>query len=155
MELISKKGYENLCLEYSMINKEIVKTQREMGESAERDNDLRENSEFMELRVKLMYTLPNEKKKLLKRLNNCSIIEESKFFKEFNGTKVIPGSKVTYEIDGEIETFTILGDNESDLDNQIISCSAPFAKVLIGKHINEEIEFNGMKIIIKSIEKIL
>lgn len=154
MELISKKGYKKLCQEYSMIDEKINNTQREMGESAKRDNDLRENPEFMELRVKVMYTLPAEKENLYKRIHNCTIIEENDFFKDFDGTKVIPGSKVTYQIDNETETFTILGNNESDLNNQVISCSSPLAKALIGKHINENIEFNSMHIIIKSIEKI-
>jgi transcription elongation GreA/GreB family factor len=154
MELISKKGYEKLCREYAIIDEKITNTQRAMGESAKRDNDLRENLEFMELRVKVMYTLPAEKEKLYKRMHNSMIIEDSDFFKEFDGTKVIPGSKVTYQIDDETETFTILGDNESDLKNQVISCSTPLAKALIGKHIDDKIDFNGMRIIIKSIEKI-
>ena len=108
----------------------------------------------MELRVKAMYTLPAEKEKLYKRMHECMIIEESEFFKKFDGSKVIPGSKVVYEIDGETETLTILGDNESDLDKGIISSATPMAKALINKHIDELIEFNGMKITIKSIEKI-
>ncbi len=154
MELISKKGYEKLCEEYQLMDQKIIGTQRKMGESAKRDNDLRENPEFMELRVKAMYTLPAEKEKLYKRMHDCMIIEESEFFKKFDGSKVIPGSKVVYEIDGETETLTILGDNESDLNNGIISAATPMAKALINKHINELIEFNGMKITIKSIEKI-
>lgn len=154
MELISKKGYEKLCEEYQLMNQKIIDTQRKMGESAKRDNDLRENPEFMELRVKAMYTLPAEKEKIYKRMNDCMIIEECEFFKSFDGSKVIPGSKVVYDIDGKTESLTILGDNESDLDNGIISLATPMAKALIDKHINETIDFNGMKVIIKSIEKI-
>lgn len=154
MELISKKGYEKLCEEYQSIDQKIVDTQRKMGESAKKDNDLRENPEFMELRVKAMYTLPAEKEKLYEKMHNCEIIEECEFFKLFDSSKVIPGSKVVYDIDGKTETLTILGDNESDLDNDIISAAAPMAKALINKHINETIDFNGMKIIIKSIERI-
>ena len=72
MELISKKGYEKLCEEYHSMDQKITDTQRKMGESAKRDNDLRENPEFMELRVKAMYTLPAEKEQLYKKylLNN-------------------------------------------------------------------------------------
>ena len=154
MELISKKGYEKLCEEYQLMNQKIIDTQRKMGESAKRDNDLRENPEFMELRVKAMYTLPAQKEELYRRMHDCMIIEECEFFKLFDGSKVIPGSKVVYYIDGKTETLTILGDNESDLDNNIISSATPMAKALINKHINELIDFNGMKIIIKSIEKI-
>lgn len=75
MELISKKGYEKLCEEYQLMDQKIIDTQRKMGESAKRDNN-------------------------------------------------------------------------------IISAATPMAKALINKHINELIDFNGMKIIIKLIEKI-
>ena len=154
MELISRKGYEKLCEEYHLMDQKITDIQKKMGESAKRDNDLRENPEFMELRVKAMYTLPAEKEKLYKRMHDCMIIEECEFFKSFDGSKVIPGSKVLYDIDGQSEPVTILGDNESDLDNDIISVATPMAKALVDKHINETIDFNGMKMIIKSIEKI-
>lgn len=154
MELISKKGYEKLCEEYQLMDKKINDIQRKMGESAKRDNDLRKNPEFMELRVQAMYTLPAEKEKLYKRMHDCMIIEECDFFKSFDGSKVIPGSKVVYDINGDTKLFTILGDNESDLGNNIISAATPLAKALIDKHINETIDFNGMKIIIKSIERI-
>ena len=154
MELISKKGYEKLCEEYQLMDQKIIDTQRKMGESAKRDNDLRENPEFLELRVKAMYTLPALKGELYRRMQGCMIIEECDFYKSFDGSKVIPGSKVVYDIDGKIETLTILGDKESDLNNDIISSVTPMAKALIEKHINELIDFNGMKIIIRSIEKI-
>ena len=88
-----------------------------------------------------MYTLPAEKEKLYKRMHDCMIIEECEFFKSFDGSKVIPGSKVVYDIDGETETLTILGDNESDLKNGIISSATPMAKALVDKHINETIEW--------------
>lgn len=116
---MSENNYEKLCEEYHSMDQKITDTQRKMGESAKRDNDLRENPEFMELRVKAMYTLPAEKEKLYKRMHDCMI-----------------------------------GDNESDLDNDIISAATPMEKALIDKHINETIDFNGMKIIIKSIERI-
>lgn len=154
MKLISKKGYERLCKEYELIDQKIIDTRREMGESAKRDNDLRENPEFLELRVKVMYTLPAEKEELYKKIMDCVIIEECDFFKKFDGSTVIPGSKVVYDMNGKTKTITILGDNEADLENNIISVSAPFAKALIDRQVNETFDFNGRKVTIKSIEKI-
>lgn len=153
MELISERGYEELCKEIENVDAEIIKTQREMGESAKRDNDLRENSEYMELRVKAMYTLPQKKQNLLDRIKNCKIIEETNEYKNFDG-QIIVGSKIKLICDGEEETFTIMGDNEGDLNNDIISCRAPFAQALLGKHINETLNFNGMIIQIEEITKI-
>ena len=51
---MSENNYEKLCEEYHSMDQKITDTQRKMGESAKRDNDLRENPEFMELRVKAM-----------------------------------------------------------------------------------------------------
>ena len=106
MELISKKGYKKLCEELKNVDGEIIETQREMGESAKRDNDLRENPEYMELRVKAMYTLPQKKQKLYERVKDCKIIEETNEYKNFDGN-VIVGSKVKVICDGEEETYII------------------------------------------------
>ena len=153
MELISKKGYKKLCEELKNVDNEIIETQREMGESAKRDNDLRENPEYMELRVKVMYTLPQKKQKLYERTQKCKIIEETSEYRNFDGN-VIVGSKVKVICDSEEETYIILGDNEGDLDNNIMSCKAPFAQALLGKHIKEIVSFNGMIIQIEEITRV-
>ena len=154
MELISKKGYQKLCDELKNIDNEIKETQRKMGESAKRDNHLRENPEYMELRVKAMYDLPRKKQKLWERSQNCKIIEETNEYKKFSGD-VIVGSKVKIICNGEEETYIILGDNEWTWDNSIISCKAPFAQALLGKHINDIVSFNGMIIKIEEVTKFL
>lgn len=153
MELISKKGYKKLCEELKNVDSEIIETQKEMGESAKRDNDLRENSEYMELRVKAMYILPKKKHKLYERSKKCKIIEETTEYRNFDGN-VIVGSKVKIICDGEEEIYIILGDNEGDLDNNILSCKAPFAQALLGKHIKDIVKFNGMIIQIEEITRI-
>ena len=49
---ITKNGYKKLYEDYLNIDKEITEVNKMMGESVKRDNDLRENPEFMELRVR-------------------------------------------------------------------------------------------------------
>ena len=61
-EYISRKGYMKLYKEYVDYDEKIIQCQREMGESVKRDNDLRENPEYIDLRVKAMYTLPEQKR---------------------------------------------------------------------------------------------
>lgn len=153
MELISRTGYKKLCEELKKIDNEIREAQREMGESAKRDNDLRENPEYMELRVKAMYTLPQKKQRLCEIAKKCKIVEETSEYKNFDGN-VIVGSKVKLICDGEEETYIILGEVEADLDNNVISYKAPFAQALLGKHIKETVNFNGMIIQIEEITRI-
>lgn len=155
MSLISRVGYERLKKELKKIDKEMVNTQIAMGESAKKDNDLRENPEYMDLRVKLMYTLPKEKEKILSRLENAIIIEETSEFKNFDG-KIIPGTIVEVIFDNVNETYKILGDDEATFydDEYILSCNAPIAKSLLGKKNGDKIEFNNFKIAILSVKRI-
>ena len=153
-EYISRKGYEELYQMYLEIDQQIQETMRKMGESAKRDNDLRENPEYMELRVQAMYTLPKQKENLFTRYQNAIIIEETDEYNNFDGSMVVMGTKVKLMIDGEEEEYKILGNNEGNINMSILSCEAPMSKAIIHKHLKETIQFNGMEISILSIEKI-
>ena len=151
---ITRKGYEKLYLEYLNIDKEIIEANKMMGESVKRDNDLRENPEFMALRVKTMYELPSRKKELWDKYNEAIIIEETEEYRNFDGNTVIKGCKVKLDLGDEICEYQIMGSSEGDLDNDILSCDSPMAQVLLGKRLGETVVMNEMKIRIMEIEKI-
>lgn len=153
-EHISRKGYAKLYQAYLDFDNKIAQCQKEMGESAKRDNDLRENPEYMALRVKVMYTLPEQKKIAYERYKNAIIIEDSEEYKNFDGTTVIKGSQVQLLIDGKEKSYTILGSSEGNLKHSIISCEAPIAKALLSKKVGESIKFNNMDIVILSVKKV-
>lgn len=153
-ELISRAGLVKLKAELEAVDAEIQKTLNEMGESAKRDNDLRENPEFMELRVKAMHTLPAQKEKLYWKIKEAIIIEDTSEYKEFDGTTVIVGATVTFTMDGAEKKFTILGSTEGDLKSCILACDAPLAQAMLGKHMGDTFSFNSRTIVIKKIEKI-
>ena len=153
-ELVSRAGLLKLKAEYEKIDDEIHRTLNAMGESAKRDNDLRENPEFMELRVKAMHTLPAQKEKLDQKINEALIIEETPEYQEFDGSTVIVGSIVSFTMEGIEKRLTILGSMEGDLKNNIIAYTAPLANVMLGKHVGETFSFNSRTIVINKIEKI-
>ncbi len=153
-EIISRAGLARLQSEYDMIENKIQTTISEMGESAKRDNDLRENPEFMELRVKAMHTLPAEKEKMYWKIHNAIIIEETIDYKKFDGSRVIIGAIVTFTMGNSEKKLTILGSTEGDFSKNIIACDAPLAQALIEKRIGDNFEFNSRKIVIKKIDKI-
>lgn len=153
-ELISRAGLVKLKAEFGAIDVEIQKTLNEMGESAKRDNDLRENPEFMELRVKAMHILPAQKEKLYWKIKEAVIIEDTREYQEFDGTIVIVGAIVTFTMEGAEKKFTILGSTEGDLKNSILACDAPLAQALLGKHVGDTFSFNSRTIVVKKIEKI-
>lgn len=154
MEYITKKGYEQLYQDFLKTEYQINEIYRKMAESAKRDNDLRENSEFMELRVQAMYTLPEQRKQLFQRYQEAIIIEETDAYKNFDGKKVIMGSKIRLIINGSEKNYTILGNHEGNLKESILSCESPLAQELIGKKIGETVSFNGRKIKIISVERV-
>ena len=151
---LSKKGKALLEEKINLIDKEIIDTYKQMGESTKIDNDLRENPEYNELQNKVSYKLPLEKSKLKETLNNSLIIEEQDFYKNFNGNEVIIGSKVTLLYGDKEEIYLIVGNGEDDPFENIISYNCDFAINLIGKKINEEFKYRNFNIKILKIEKL-
>ena len=153
-ELISRAGLVKLKAEYEAIDAEIQKTLNEMGKSAKRDNDLRENPEFMELRVKAMHTLPAQKDNLYWKIKESVVIEDTSEYQEFDGTTIIVGAIVTFTMDGAERKLTILGNAEGDFKNNVIGCDAPLAQAMLGKHVGDVINFNSRTVVIKKIDRI-
>lgn len=150
---LTKKGEKTLWDKYYSIQEEYNKTTLAMGVSDSIDSDLRENPEFMELRVKAMYSLPREKQNIYAKLRNVIIIEEMEEYKNFDGETVIMGSIVTLDIDGEEEIYTIVGTEEGDLNNNSMSENAGLSQAILYHKVGDKILFNGMKIVIKKVEK--
>ena len=150
---ITRNGYEELYRSFLNVDNEILETNNKKGESVKLDNDLRQNPEFMQLRVKAMYELPKKKEKLLKKYKDAIIIEDMDSYKKFDGQTVIIGSIVEIDFGGEKCTYTILGTDEGNLEEGVLSCDAPIAKALIGKHVGDTVIFNDVMILILTIEK--
>lgn len=152
---ITKEGYQQLYEDYLNVDNEITDANKMMGESVKRDNDLRENPEFMQLRVKAMYELPTKKRTLWDKYRSAIIIEESEEYLQFDGKTVIRGSKVKLDFDGQdICEYQIKGSDEGDLNNDILSCDAPMAQALLGKQLGTVVVFNGISIEILEIERL-
>ena len=82
------------------------------------------------------------------------IIEETDEYINWDGVTVIRKSRVEILDDDEIESYDILGENESDFENNILSCSAPLVLALLGHKKGETIIFNNRVIKIVNVEKI-
>lgn len=154
MNYFTKEGFEKIKYEYNTIEQELEKTTLAMGKSDEMDSDLRENPEFMELRVKAMYSIPNMKKELGNQIKNAIIIEDTDEYINWDGQTVLRKCDIELSIDGEDEKYTILGFNEGNIRENILSCEAPLVMALLGHKIGETIIFNDMKITINNVKKI-
>lgn len=146
MTWITRKGYEELYDEYMKMDEEIAQVCLQMGESANNDADLRENPEFMSLRVKAMYELPAKKRELGTLYSNALIIEDADDYINFDGETVIIGARVILDFDGDLENYVILGNREADITSNILSCEAPIAKAILGHKKGDSVKFNNLNV---------
>lgn len=151
---VTREGYNKLMQEYQNIDDEYVKTTKAMGKSDEMDSDLRENPEFMSLRLKAMYEIPKKKKELFNMLQSSIIIEDTEEYKNWNRKTIIDKCGIVIEINGEEFVYNILGANQTDIELNILSSSAPLVKELLGHKEGDTILFNDMKILIKKVYEI-
>ena len=134
--LLTKEGLQKLEEELKILKensrKEVIariKTAREFG-------DLSENSEYEDAK--------NEQSFIEGRIQELeSMIKHAKIV-EGNSQKGIVsiGSEVTVDIEGEKETFFIVGSTESDPVNGKISSESPVGRALMGKTKGDKIAVN-------------
>lgn len=98
--------------------------------------DLSENAEW-DAAIELQNTLKAEVSRILQRIQEAALIDEL----PINGDKVTIGTKVKlFDIDADKElTYSILGDEESDIANGVISFNAPLSRGLLQKEEGDEV----------------
>jgi len=133
------------------LDEQMRKELKSLAESVESGGNriLEENPFFLQERARIMETYDRQKREQSKYLNTV-IIEEMEQYKNFDSVTVIIGCKVKIEDDGEIEEYQILGTNEGDIYNKILSCNAPMSTELIGRKVGDSFPFRGS--IIKILE---
>jgi transcription elongation factor GreA len=100
--------------------------------------DLSENAEFTYAKEKHAL-LETRIRDMQERLDACQVIDLAN---RVRSDKVVFGASVTIEdIDsGERKVYRLLGQDEADVSNGIISVSSPLGKALIGKEENDMVE---------------
>ena len=142
MGLISKKKYEELKKELERLEGEEMKKISLSLKAAKEQGDLSENAAYAQVR--------EDQQMLLKRISELKrILKTSKVVSEnqikTKSSKVQFGSKVTLKIGKEIKKFEIVGKEESNPKEGLISNESPLGRALIGKKLNDEIEIETPK----------
>ena len=133
---ITKEGYKNLQVEL----KQLIKVERSKIikdiEEARAHGDLRENAEYHAAKEQQGF-IEGRIQHLNFLLANSDVIDVSRMESE----KVQFGATVTYEeIDsGNLVTWKIVGEDETDVDNKKISIKSPIAMALLGKEEGDNI----------------
>lgn len=105
-------------------------------ETAREHGDLKENAEYHAAKER-QGMIEAQIKDVEDKLSRAEIIDPTKL----SGNKVSFGATVTLlnlDTDEEV-VYQIVGADESDIENGLISISAPLARSLIGKEMGEEV----------------
>ena len=110
---------------------------------AREHGDLKENAEYHAAREQQGF-IEGRIQDIEAKLSNAQIIDISKMA---NTGKVIFGSTVTIlNLDTEEEvTYRIVGDDEADIKNNLISVNSPIARGLIGKSADDVVNITTPK----------
>ncbi len=100
--------------------------------------DLKENAEYHAAREQQAF-IEGRIKEIESKLSHAQIIDVTKLNA---GGKVVFGATVTLmdEESGEEVTYQIVGDDEADIKEGLISVSSPVARALIGKEEGDVVE---------------
>lgn len=106
--------------------------------------DLSENQEYTDARAE-QKTVENRIIEIEEILKNAKIIKASK------SNKVNVGSTVVIKMGGKEFTYTLVGPVEANPLEGKISNESPIGKELLGRKVDDEFNFNGKKVKIKSL----
>ena len=110
--------------------------------------DLSENAEYDAAREQQAF-IEGRIKEVEAKLSNARVIDPKALNAE---GRVVFGATVTLlDVDSDEEvTYQIVGDDEADIANNLISVSSPIARGLIGKEVEDEVEVptpNGIRVL--------
>lgn len=137
--IVTKEAYDRKQKEFQkLIHEEIPKNSLDIGKAQEK-GDLKENAEY-QMALERQKQLQTMSAKLDVELKKAKILD----FSKVNASKISVGTKVELlnMKTKQKETYTILGEWDSDIENNVISYLSPLGKSLIGGKKAETIIFS-------------
>jgi transcription elongation factor GreA len=139
MQKIPMTVQGELLLREELVELKTVKRPRIVADIAEarEHGDLKENAEYHAAREEQGFC-EGRIQEIEAKLSNVQVIDVTKMP---NTGKVIFGTTVTIvnvETDDEV-TYKVVGDDEADIKNNLISVNSPIARGLIGKEVDDEV----------------
>ena len=139
---MTANGYENLQSELKKLLNEDRPNIIEAIAEARSHGDLSENAEYQYAKEQ-QSLIEGKIVALESAISRAEIID----VKSLEGDDIKFGATVQIEDDdsGEIVTYQIVGEYESDIKNNKLSVSSPLARGLINKSIEDVVEINSPK----------
>jgi transcription elongation factor GreA len=139
---MTASGYENIQVELKkLLNEDRPNIIAAIAE-ARSHGDLSENAEYQYAKEQ-QSLIEGKIADLESAISRIEVID----VKGITGDEIKFGATVKIEDDesGEISSYQIVGDYESDIKNQKLSVSSPLARGLINKTVDEVVEINSPK----------
>lgn len=130
MKYLTTNGQKKLLEELAYLTKVKRVELAEQLKFATSLGDLRENSEYdavcedFEMTENRIYDLEH-------------LLNESIVYSRKNDGTVEIGSVVVLDVDGEFEAYSVVGVNEADVLNNMISYESPLGRSILGKKVND------------------
>ncbi len=141
--VMTKKGNEALREELKLLkSKERSKIIKAIAQARE-FGDLKENAEYHAAKEKQSF-VEGRIKDIETKLSNAEIIDITSLdIKD----RVVFGSTIELEniAASTLTKYQIVGEDEASIENGMISYKAPISRAIIGKNINDIIEFDSAK----------
>lgn len=139
--VMTKKGNEALREELKLLkSKERSKIIKAIAQARE-FGDLKENAEYHAAKEKQSF-VEGRIKDIETKLSNAEIIDVTSLdIKD----KVVFGSTIELEniTASTLTKYQIVGEDEASIENGMISYKAPISRAIIGKNLNDVIEFDS------------
>jgi transcription elongation factor GreB len=134
---ITRAGAEQLQAELKQLWKIERPLVTEAVHQAAKNGDRSENGDYIYGKRRLA-EIDRRVRYLNKRLEELTVVDET----PKNQSKVFFAAHVTLEDEhGQETTYQIVGPDEFDLNNNKLSMDSPLARILLGKSLDEEIEW--------------
>lgn len=137
---LTARGAANLQEELKQLKSiERPKVIKAIAEAREH-GDLKENAEYHAAREQQSF-IEGRIKDIEGKLSNAQIIDVTKL--DAGGKVVFGATVVVLELDNDEEfTYQIVGEDEADIKQGLISVSSPIARALIGKQEGDDVFLN-------------
>ncbi|MET0064794.1 MAG: transcription elongation factor GreA [Candidatus Thiodiazotropha sp.] len=137
---LTARGAANLQEELKQLKSvERPKVIKAIAEAREH-GDLKENAEYHAAREQQSF-IEGRIKDIEGKLSHAQIIDVTQL--DAGGKVVFGATVVVLELDNDEEfTYQIVGDDEADIKNGLISVSSPIARALIGKQEGDDVFLN-------------
>lgn len=133
---ISADGLEKIKKELEYLKTVRRRETASKIENAKALGDLSENAEYHEAKDEMAF-IEGRIQEIQHILKNISVIDETA-----TSGAVRIGSKIEVEINGKKKNFTIVGSNEADPAQGLISNESPLGNAFIGHSQGDEVEVN-------------